>query len=221
MTLPPTIAAEILTSSADAVVVVDAAGTIVFVNNRAEELFGYDAGDLVGSDVEVLMPEAMRDTHAMHRKGFVKTPHPRPLVSGLTLKGMRKDGEVFDAEIALMPIETEQGLIVSSTIRDRTSDITSDTYFRNLLETAPDAMIIVDQEGRISIINGQAEKMFGYSRSELLGGKSRNCCLTGYANATCNIARPISPTRSSARWARTWNSPDSGGMARCSRSRSA
>lgn len=171
MTLPPTIAAEILTSSADAVVVVDAAGTIVFVNNRAEELFGYDAGDLVGSDVEVLMPEAMRDTHAMHRKGFVKTPHPRPLVSGLTLKGMRKDGEVFDAEIALMPIETEQGLIVSSTIRDRTSDITSDTYFRNLLETAPDAMIIVDQEGRISIINGQAEKMFGYSRSELLGRK--------------------------------------------------
>ncbi len=169
MQLPPQVSAQILKSTSEAIVVVDHSGTIVFVNKQAQSLFGYDAEELVGSDVEILLPDALREAHKGHRERYRESPHYRPLISGLNLKGRRKDGRDFDAEIALTPIETEQGLIVSSTIRDLTHDASTDAYFRNLLESAPDAMIIVDEQGKIAIINGQAESMFGYDRSELLG----------------------------------------------------
>ena len=169
MKLPPEVTAEILSSSSDAIVVVDQTGKIVFVNKQAEALFGYDAAELVGSDVEILMPEVVREAHRDHRRRYAQAPHSRPLISGLNLKGLRKDGESFDAEIALTPIETDRGLIISSTIRDLAHDASSDVYFRNLLESAPDAMVIVDDCGKIAIVNGQAEVMFGYDRAELLG----------------------------------------------------
>jgi protein-histidine pros-kinase len=160
---------EILKSTTDAIVVVNAAGEIVLANPGAEALFGYAAGELGGQKIEALMPEAFRQSHAAHREFYEKTPHQRPLLSGLKLKGQRKHGEIFDAEIALTPIKTDSGLLISSTIRDISGDDTSEAYFRNVLESAPDAMIIIDHLGKITVVNGQAEKMFGYSRKQLIG----------------------------------------------------
>ena len=100
---------------------------------------------------------------------YNQAPHSRPLISGLSLKGQKKDGETFDAEIALTPVESSDGMLVSSTIRDISADDTSEAYFRNVLESAPDAMVIIDHFGKITVVNGQAERMFGYSRKELLG----------------------------------------------------
>ena len=148
---------------------VDATGKIVFLNKQAERLFGYAAKEVLGEDIEILMPAAVRHAHAAHRQGYEGSPHRRPLISGLSLQGLRKDGNAFDAEIALTPIQTDQGLIVSSTVRERRGDAMTDAYFKNLLESAPDAMIIVSDTGKIEIVNGQTEQMFGYTRSELLG----------------------------------------------------
>ena len=169
MKLDPEAALQILKSSIDAIVVVDGEGDIVLANRVAERVFGYDEGELVGQKVEILMPAGFRGAHQEHRTRFGHAPRARPLVSGLALKGLRKDGSIFDAEIALSPIESESGRLVSSTIRDISSDDTSEAYFRNVLESAPDAMVIIDHFGRITVVNGQAEKMFGYSRAELLG----------------------------------------------------
>ncbi|MFQ5983075.1 MAG: PAS domain S-box protein [Woeseiaceae bacterium] len=169
MKLPTDIANEVLHSSTEAIVIVDNDGSIEFVNNRAEQLFGYVADEMIGQKVEMLMPDAMRHSHERHRRRYAKSPRARPLVSGLSLQGKRKNGETFDAEIALTPIETEQGLLVSSAIRDISEDQTSEPYFRNLLESAPDAMIIVDEDGRITVVNEQAETMFGYERKDMVG----------------------------------------------------
>ena len=169
MNLPPDVANEVLHSSIEAVVIVNDRGLIEFVNQQAQLLFGYDADEMIGKKVEMLMPDAMRDAHKKHRKRFTKAPRVRPLVAGLNLQGLRKNGETFDAEIALTPIETEQGMLVSSAIRDISEKETSEPFFRNLLETAPDAMIIVDEDGKISVVNKQVEKMFGYSRKQLVG----------------------------------------------------
>jgi protein-histidine pros-kinase len=169
MNLPTEAAVEILESSIDAIVVVNDDGTIVLANKVAADLFGYDKGELVGQNIEILMPAGFRGSHEKHRERPGKTPRARPLVSGLSLQGQRKDGETFDAEIALTPIESESGMLVSSTIRDISADDTSEKYFRNILESAPDAMIIIDHFGKITVANGQAEKMFGYSRRQLLG----------------------------------------------------
>jgi len=169
MNLPADIARELLDASWEAIVVVNNDGDIIYVSVQAERLFGYDAGELIGQKVEVMMPGAFRAQHEKHRASYARSPRSRPLISGLDLKGKCKGGRVFDAEIALTPIETADGLLISSTIRDITADNTSESYFRNILESAPDAMIIIDHYGKITIVNAQAEKMFGYSREEILG----------------------------------------------------
>jgi PAS domain S-box-containing protein len=169
MNLKSDAAVEILKSSTDAIVVVNNDGEILLANESAEKLFGYSPDELLGQKVEVLVPDAFRHKHAKHRTSYYKAPRSRPLVSGLELKGQRKDGEEFEVEIALTPIEHEDGMLVSSTIRDISGDDTSEAYFRNVLESAPDAMIIIDHIGKITVVNRQAEEMFGYTRKQLLG----------------------------------------------------
>lgn len=167
--LPADIVSEILNASPDATIISDGQGTISVVNQAAGQLFGYAPGELVGEPVEILLPEAMRQAHEGLRNSYHNAPRARPMVSGLDIQGRRKDGSLFRAEIALNPIETEDGLIVTSTIRCRDVADDSEAYFRTLLESAPDAMIIIDDRGKIAIVNAQAEAMFGYRRNEMLG----------------------------------------------------
>ena len=167
--LPAEVVNELLHAAADAAIVTDGDGRIVFVNRGAETLFGYAAEELVGHPVETLMPESLRASHEEYRQRYKTSPRARPLLSGLDLYGLRKDGSRFRAEIALTPVNTSSGLLVASTIREVNAGDASEAYFRTMLETAPDAMIIVDERGRIAIVNRQAEDMFGYTRAELLG----------------------------------------------------
>jgi len=169
--LPFEVVEELLHSSSDASVVTDADGIIVFVNREAEQLFGYTAGEMLGEPVEILIPANHRNGHAKLREEYEEAPHARPLLSGLVLHGCRKDGSQFRAEIALTPVRTPSGVLVASTVRALQPDDASEAFFRTLLESAPDAMIIVDRRGRMAIANAQAERMFGYSRGELLGKK--------------------------------------------------
>jgi protein-histidine pros-kinase len=89
--------------------------------------------------------------------------------SGLELYGRRADGTEFPIEISLSPLETDEGTLVSSAIRDVTIRKQAEDKFRGLLESAPDAMVIVDSGGRILLVNAQVEKLFGYDRDELIG----------------------------------------------------
>ena len=167
--LPADIVGEILNTAADATIVSDEAGFVRIANARAEELFGYGPGELQGQSIELLIPEDIRERHREMRSSYNNKPRARPMLAGLDLHGQRKDGTVFRAEIALNPIETQDGLIVTSTIREIGEVDDSDAYFRHLLEAAPDAMVIIDDHGKIAIVNGQAEAMFGYGRDEMLG----------------------------------------------------
>lgn len=167
--LPSAVATELLQSSSDATVVTDADGSMVFVNREAEILFGYSADEMLGHHVEMLMPQAYREQHLKKRRAYGKSPRARPTVAGLNLYGQRKDGEHFRAEISLIPVEADAGFFVASVIREINAADESEAYFRTLLDSAPDAMIITDEDGKIAIVNAQAERMFGYGREELLG----------------------------------------------------
>jgi two-component system cell cycle sensor histidine kinase/response regulator CckA len=102
----------------DAIVIVDRQGRIVLVNSQTERLFGYDRKHLLGKPVEVLLPERFRRKHPWHREEHVQDLQVRQVGSGIELSGLGANGVEFPIEVCLSPLETEDGVLVSSTIRD-------------------------------------------------------------------------------------------------------
>ena len=159
----------LLEAAPDAMVIVDQRGIIRVVNAQAEQLFGYARREMLGHEVEMLVPARFRSAHGSHRTNYFVNPRPRPMGAGLELFGVRKDGSEFPVEISLSPLVTEDGPLAISAIRDISERKRAEAQFRGLLESAPDAMVIVNQEGDIVLVNAQTERLFGYRREELLG----------------------------------------------------
>ncbi|OEZ57644.1 PAS domain-containing sensor histidine kinase [Duganella sp. HH105] len=108
----------LLESLPDAIIMANASGRIVLANTQAEALFGYPRGALRGIPLEQLMPPRFRARHVQHRSGFQHQPVVRPMGGGRELYGLRSDGMEFPVEISLSPIETLEGTLVMSAIRD-------------------------------------------------------------------------------------------------------
>jgi PAS domain S-box-containing protein len=159
----------LLEAAPDAMVIVDHEGVVVMVNAQTEKVFGYERDDLLGKHVEQLVPTRFRDVHPFHRNQYGKNPRLRPMGADLELYALRKDGTEFPVEISLSPMETEEDKLIIAAIRDITERKRAEARFRGLLESAPDAVVVVDQQGVIQLVNSQTEKLFGYDRLEIVG----------------------------------------------------
>ena len=111
---------DLLESAPDAMIIVNKGGEIVLANRLATSLFGWSREELLGKRIEMLVPERFRPRHPELRTGFFAEPRARAMGGERELFGLRKDGSEFPVEISLSPIETEEGLLVSSAIRDVT-----------------------------------------------------------------------------------------------------
>lgn len=109
---------ELLEAAPDAILEVDTAGKIVLVNHMAETMFGYSREELLGQNIEILVPAGMRDEHRGHRASYTDHPQTRPMGTGLRLEAQRKDGTLFPVEISLSPNLSDEDLRVIALVRD-------------------------------------------------------------------------------------------------------
>ena len=165
----------LLESAPDAMVVVGEDRRIKLVNAQTELLFGYRRDDLIGCDVETLVPERFRGTHRLHGNRFFAQPHARPMGERLELCGLRKDGREFPVEISLGVLEAPNELLVSAAIRDVTERKAAERAMRELaaiVESSEDAIVSAtlagSEAGTIISWNAGAERLFGYSAAEAI-----------------------------------------------------
>ena len=159
--------AVIVESSHDAIIGKTLDGVITSWNAGAEQLYGYRAADVVGRHASMLFPSDQQDTEARLLARIAQGEQ----IDQYEVQRRRADGVVITASLTLSPITDPNGGIVgvASISRDISELRRAETMFRGLLEAAPDAIIGVTQNGKITLINTQAERLFGYQRDELLG----------------------------------------------------
>lgn len=156
-------------SAPSGLLMIDAEGRIVLVNREVERLFGYPREELLGRPVELIVPERFHAAHPEYRGKFTEKPSVRQMGVGRELFGRRKDGSEVPVEIGLTPLVTDEGLFVLSSIVDITARRKAEARFRAAVESSPSGMVMVDAAGKIVLVNREVERLFGYSREELLG----------------------------------------------------
>lgn len=156
----------------DATVVVDSRGVVIAANFRADELFGYSSGELVGEFVEMLVPERLRNVHRRSRAGYLDSPRSRSMGEGLDLFGRRKDASEFPVDISLAPVEVRGQHLIAAAIRDvsvQRAATAAEAQLATLVRSSNDAILGLTLQAELVAWNPGAERMFGMSTEEALG----------------------------------------------------
>jgi PAS domain S-box-containing protein len=178
----------LLEAAPDAMVVVNQVGEIVLLNVQAEKQFGYRRDELLGQQVKNIIPDGFAERLIADDLRSAEDALAQQIGTGIELTGQRKDGSKFPIELMLSPLESAEGILVTAAIRNISVRKNAEKHlaqmegrYRGLLEAAPDAMVVVNQDREIVLLNLQAEKQFGYRRNELLGQKVKNIIPEGFA----------------------------------------
>jgi PAS domain S-box-containing protein len=159
--------AAIVESSHDAIVGMTLSGVITSWNPAAERIYGYTCAEMLGQYEERLYPEHLVDRESRVLVRIARGEH----VARYRTERRRRDGSTLRVTVTASPITDPAGTIVgvAATSRDITSQEQAEARFTGLLEAAPDAIVGVDTNGVIALVNAQAVRLFGYTRDELLG----------------------------------------------------
>ena len=170
---------RLLQALPDPVVVADAHGVIELINVQAVALFGYEADELIGQPVELLIPPGLHDVHRGHRSEYVASEQPTPMSTGPDIVGVRKDGTTVPVEVTLSAITLSTGMSVLASIRDVSDRKAaeaelriSDERFRVSFDSAPIGMALIDlrreDPGHFLRVNQALCDLTGYPEDELL-----------------------------------------------------
>src|ERR1041384_7532924 len=162
--------AGIVNSAMAAIITVDEEQRIVLFNHAAELMFRCSAAEALGQSLNRFIPARFRGAHAQHIHTFERTGvTTRAMAGARDVSALRADGEEFPVEASISQVEANGQKLFTVILRDITERKRAEERFRQLIEHAPNGMVMVDQTGKIMLVNMQIEKSFGYSRDELLG----------------------------------------------------
>ena len=169
----------LLDISPDALVNVNQTGTIEMVNGQTEAILGYSRKELLGQQLDLLLPQRFHEVHTTHREHYFSNPRTRPMGMGLQLVGQRKDGLEFPLEISLSPLLLDGVLHVVGAIRDVTAQRVLERerlqqlqHIRlqtELVNLSHDAIFVRDSASRVISWNRGAEELYGWTAQEAQG----------------------------------------------------
>ncbi|SBS28699.1 Signal transduction histidine-protein kinase BarA [Marinomonas aquimarina] len=167
---------NLLESAPDPMVITDKDGRITILNRRAQQLFGYEKEEILGQHVEMLMPESARKRHVRHRYNYMTKPKVLSMGEEVELTALSKAGKHIPVEVSLSPIETSNGLLVATSLRDITQRKESERalaesrkLLQSVLDNSPALTYMKDIEGRYILVNKVWESVVNLKFDSAIG----------------------------------------------------
>lgn len=167
----------ILEGAVDAIVTIDDQGRIESANSATERLFGYRASDLMGRNVNILMPDPYQTAHDEYLRRYLSTGERRVIGGGREVLGLRRDGTTFPADLTVSEVQLEDRRLFTGFVRDISARkaaeqalAAANAQLAGVLDAATQVSIIsTDLNGLITVFNSGAENLLGYSADEMIG----------------------------------------------------
>jgi two-component system sensor kinase FixL len=166
----------ILNTTVDGIIVIDATGVIESFNRGAERLFGYPASEVIGRNVSLLMPSPEHEEHDSYLERYLTTGEPKIIGVGRNVNGRRRDGTAFPVHLSVGEMRIGgarkfTGLLHDLTARARLEGElgASEARWQSIVNSAVDAIVVIDGHGRVEAFNPAAERLFGYAATEVVG----------------------------------------------------
>jgi len=164
-------------TAVDGIVIIDGAGTVQLFNQGCERLFGYAADQVIGRNVKMLMPPSYADEHDGYLSHYQDTGEKRIIGKGRNVQGLRADGSIFPMYLSVGEVVQEGApLSYVGIIRDTTEQHALEAALReqaerlrSILETVPDAIVVIGENGLIESFSPAAERLFGWKAAEVIG----------------------------------------------------
>jgi two-component system sensor kinase FixL len=170
------LAAVIIKSAVDGIVVIDDRGRIEVFNPAAERLFGYPEAEVIGRNVSMLMPAPYRDEHDGYLRRYLDEGNARVIGIGREVQGLKRDGNVFPLHLSVGEMLVEGQRKFTAILHDLSPRVelenrlrSSEERWRAIVEAAVDAIIVIDGRGHIEAFNPAAVRLFGYREADVLG----------------------------------------------------
>jgi len=166
----------VLDTAVDGIILINAAGSVLMFNKACETLFGYNAEEVVGQNVKMLMPSPFQEEHDRYLDNYQRTKEAKIIGIGREVTGLRKDGTTFPMDLSVGESTQDGEAIFVGVIHDLTERKQAEKALRDsaeriraVVETAVDGVILIDSHGTIRMFNPACEKLFGYTAAEALG----------------------------------------------------
>ena len=159
----------IVDTAVDGIVVINERGIIESLNPAVTRMFGYTPDQLLGQNVKLLMPDPYHTEHDRYLTNYLQSGQKKVIGIGREVLGLRHDGVSFPIELAVSEMLVDGVRKFTGIVRDISSRKQAEAQFRQVVESAPNGMLMIDPLGNITLVNKQVETMFGYSREEMLG----------------------------------------------------